>query len=307
MMEQTYILISYITSFAAIFLLAFSVIGAISLKHIVKVGKGVIVDARQIELKDALGKRVFKGIWVKLSRFGRIIAPQKRLQRIKKNLILAGSPRQLDVDKFLALKVLLAITFMITFVLPTYFVFNRLSIMIFSLAMLGAGGYYLPDLYIHRLIQGRKKAIRRALPDTLDLLTISVEAGLGFDAAMQRVVKKNKGPLAEEFRRMLKEIQLGSSRREAFQNLSKRTEVPELESFILAMLQADVFGIRIGKVLRVQSSEMRIKRRQEAEEIAMKAPVKIVFPLVFCIFPALLAVILGPAVIGIYEAIIKSL
>jgi tight adherence protein C len=130
---------------------------------------------------------------------------------------------------------------------------------------------------------------------------------LGFDAALSKVIKNTKGPLAEEFFRMLQEITLGSSRRDAFKRLSERTTVPELQGFILAMLQADIFGISVSKVLRIQAREMRIKRRQKAEETAMKAPVKMVFPLILCIFPALLVIVLGPAVIKIYTAFMQSL
>ncbi|WP_287007321.1 type II secretion system F family protein, partial [Candidatus Aquicultor secundus] len=147
--------------------------------------------------------------------------------------------------------------------------------------------FFLPDIWLSREVAARQKGIKLALPDTLDLLTISVEAGLGFDAALHKVVRNTTGPLSEEFYRLLQEVQLGTSRGEAFRNLGERTEVDELGSFILAMLQAEVFGISIGKVLRVQAKELRIKRRQQAEEMAQKAPVKIVFPLVVCIFPAI--------------------
>ncbi len=306
-MEQILMLLIYISAFTGVFLLTVTFLNVLSSRLVLENMGNQKIDARNIELKETLRKRMFGDLWGTLSNIGRRLSPHKRLKRIEKNLIIAGSPRKLNLDKFLALKVITSLIFSSTFLLLlTLFHLSFSLIFLFTLVTL-AGGYYLPDLYIYRLINLRKHSIRRSLPDTLDLLTISVEAGLGFDAALKKVVKKTNGPLPEEFRRMLKEIQLGSSRREAFQNLAKRTEVNELDSFILAMLQADVFGIRIGKVLRVQASEMRTKRRQEAEEIAMKAPVKIVFPLVFCIFPALLAVVLGPAAISIYEAMIMNL
>jgi tight adherence protein C len=146
--------------------------------------------------------------------------------------------------------------------------------------------------------------IKKALPNALDLLSVSVEAGMGFDIALARVANNVGGPLGEEFKKMLQDLQLGLSRKEAFQNLNKRTDVPELSSFIVAMTQAEIFGISIGKVLKVQASEIRTKRRQRAEEEGVKAPVKLVFPLILCLFPALMTVILGPAIIRVLDALI---
>jgi tight adherence protein C len=148
--------------------------------------------------------------------------------------------------------------------------------------------------------------MQRALPDALDLLSITVEAGLGFDAAVARVARQSGGPLGEELHRVLQEMQIGKSRSDALRDLADRTSIPELKSFVLAMVQADIFGISIAKVLQVQAKEMRLKRRQRAEEQAQKVPVKIVFPLILCIFPSLFIVLLGPAVITIYENILQS-
>src|SRR5207249_3970929 len=145
----------------------------------------------------------------------------------------------------------------------------------------------------------RREALLRDLPDTLDLLAISVEAGVGFEGALEVVCENFQSPLADEFSRTLKEMELGLPRREALQNLKKRTEVPDLSNFVLALTQADALGMPIGRVLKTQATEMRLKRRQWARERAGKLPVKILFPLVFLIFPAILVVILGPAVAGI--------
>ncbi|MGI8676471.1 MAG: type II secretion system F family protein, partial [Nocardioidaceae bacterium] len=144
----------------------------------------------------------------------------------------------------------------------------------------------------------RKELTQTALPDALDLLTISVEAGLGFDAALAHVAKNTHGPLAEEFARVLQEMQLGSGRSEAMRALGERSSLPELRGFVTSMVQADAFGIPVGRVLRVQATEMRTKRRQRAEEKAQKVPVKILFPLIFCILPTLFVVVMGPGVIS---------
>jgi tight adherence protein C len=160
-------------------------------------------------------------------------------------------------------------------------------------------GYFLPNIVLVNMIQRRQAKMRLALPDAIDMLTISVEAGLSFDAALAHVSRNTTGPLAEEFYRTLQEVQLGRSRGEAMRNLADRSSVPELTAFVLAMVQADVFGISVANVLRIQSREMRRKRRQLAEERAMKVPIKVLFPVLFCIFPALFVVILGPAIMRI--------
>jgi tight adherence protein C len=158
-------------------------------------------------------------------------------------------------------------------------------------------GYTIPEFWLGGRVKKRQKAILLMVPDTLDLLTISVRAGLGFDGALGKVVEKLKGPLTEEFRRALAEIRVGKARRDALRDIVPRTEVPALTNFIGAIIQAEQLGVSISKVLQVQSEQLRIERRQRAEEQAARAPIKMLFPLVGCIFPSLFIVILGPAII----------
>jgi tight adherence protein C len=173
------------------------------------------------------------------------------------------------------------------------------------MATLGPVGFFYPDVWLRRHQRERAAEIRRALPDSLDLMAISVEAGVGLEGALARAAEDLGGALGEEYSRLLREMQLGASRREAFTEMRRRIDVPEMTSFVMALLQADSLGIAVGKVLRTQANEQRTKRRQRAREQAAKTPVKILFPLIFGIFPALLIVILGPAIIRIMGTLFR--
>ncbi len=170
------------------------------------------------------------------------------------------------------------------------------------LGIVGFGiGFLLPEFWLGNKIKARQKVILKMIPDTLDLLTISVRAGLGFDGALAKVVEKLPGPLTDEFRRALAEVRVGKARREALRDMVPRTNVQPLSNFIGAIIQAEQLGVSISKVLQVQSEQLRIERRQRAEEMAARAPIKMLFPLVGCIFPSLFIVILGPALISIVK------
>jgi tight adherence protein C len=222
------------------------------------------------------------------------------VRRLDRLLARAGRPHGWPIERLLAAKILLPI---VTGVLSLLYISadpSGVSVLIGLLVV--TVGYFLPDLLLHSRGQERSQKIALELPDTLDQMTIAVEAGLGFDSAMARAGKNGKGPLAEELVRTLQDIQVGQTRRQAYEALTARTAVPDLRKFVRAIIQADQYGISISDVLRTQAAEMRMKRRQRAEEKAMQIPVKVIFPLMLCILPVLFIVLLGPAVMDIVAA-----
>ena len=222
--------------------------------------------------------------------------------RTEKSLAMAGNPGDLRVTDWMGIKAIAAIVFAILFFLVFNFLLNTGPVLAFALGAAGlAVGYIVPEFWLSRRVRARQKAIVLQIPDALDLLTISVRAGLGFDAALAKVVEKMQGPLVDEFRRALAEVRVGKARRDALRDIIPRTEVPSLSNFVGAIIQAEQLGVSISKVLQVQSEQLRIERRQRAEEMAAKAPIKMLFPLVGCIFPSLFIVILGPAIILIMK------
>ena len=242
-------------------------------------------------------QRVIKPLLSEMSRWIIRITPVGWRNSLRRKLTLAGNPGGLETGQFLALYLVVIIAGTSTGSLLAKAAGQPLF------ALIGFGfGLLIPDFWLKGRIQNRQGAIQKSLPSFLDLLTVSVEAGLGFDAALARVTAKESGPLAEEFQRVLQEIRMGKPRRDALRDLGNRTEVKELSGFVTAIVQADQLGVSIGNVLRVQAQQMRRSRRQRAEEAAMKAPIKMLFPLVFFIFPSLFIVLLGPAVIQLIEA-----
>jgi tight adherence protein C len=258
-------------------------------------------DLRNRELARPARERLLKPFYNAALGLTRRFTPAGARDGIRRKLIMAGSPFGWDADRVLVAKVAcLTGAVVIGMLLLAVFSFAwPLRVMVFL--TIGMLGYWLPNIVLTNTVQRRQNEIRSALPDSIDLLTICVEAGLGFDAALAHVSRNTTGPLADEFYRTLQEVQLGRSRNEAMRNLADRTNVPELRAFVLAMVQADIFGVSVANVLRVQAKDMRIKRRQLAEERAMKVPIKVLFPVLFCIFPALFVVILGPAIMRITE------
>jgi tight adherence protein C len=256
---------------------------------------------REHELATPFGERVMDPLLRQFVRVGTRFTPADRLLKIRRRLNLAGNPPGWDAERVIGVKGLaLVIGLVLGTVLPPVFGAGVLPTIAF-IALGGILGWFTPTMWIYQKGYDRSEQIRRGLPDAMDLLTISVEAGLSFDAALSQVARKTEGPLAGEFSRVLQEMQIGTGRTDALRALADRTDVAELRSFVGSMVQADSLGIPVASVLRVQAKEMRVKRSQLAEERAQKVPVKILFPLIFCIMPTLFIVILGPAVITIAQ------
>jgi tight adherence protein C len=266
-----------------------------------QLGQMTAKDLQELELQQPFFDRTIKPLAGRLSGAVARITSSSFTERTEKRLAMAGNPGDMKVSDWLGIKViasgvLAGVLFILFGVLGGDITQGLL------MGLLGAGiGYIGPEFWLGRRVKARQKAILIQIPDALDLLTISVRAGLGFDAALGKVVEKMKGPLVDEFRRALAEVRVGKARREALRDIVPRTEVQPLSNFISAIIQAEQLGVSISKVLQVQSEQLRIERRQRAEEQAAQAPIKMLFPLVGCIFPSLFVVILGPALILIMQ------
>lgn len=264
-----------------------------------------IENQRDQQMLDPLKERAIAPVLEGLSELGRRLTPVGYVEKVRQKFVYMGNSNPQAVDRFLAIRVVTVVGAALTFILV--FIAGvgpfegkmRLAVGVLLVGLLVIG----PDSVINRKVQERQVDIQRKLPDILDLLTISVEAGLGFEQALDRVIAAVPGALTEEFSRMLGETRAGAARADAMRAMDERCNVPELRAFVLAIIQADTFGVSIGRVLRGQAEEMRIKRRQLAQERAQKAPVKMLIPMVFCIFPALFLVVLGPAMISIMKTL----
>jgi tight adherence protein C len=256
-------------------------------------------NLEELELQAPFLERTMRPFLSRLSRTAGRVTSASSADTMERRLALAGNPGDLRIADWLGVKALVAGGMGVALFLLGQLVGGDTALAII-VAVVGLGiGYILPEFWIGRKIKARQKIILKMIPDALDLLTISVRAGLGFDAALAKVVEKLPGPLSDEFRRALAEVRVGKARREALRDMIPRTNVQPLSNFIGAIIQAETLGVSISKVLQIQSEQLRIERRQRAEQLAAQAPIKMLFPLVGCIFPSLFVVILGPAVISL--------
>ncbi|MBM7509781.1 tight adherence protein C [Nocardioides salarius] len=282
--------------------LALSVVGALSVER-AAVGRSVALvhaldaapDALRGEVQRPFNERVLAPLGDRLVGIGRRVVRAGTAERLQRRLDVAGNPAGWDVSRLIGTKVLGAAVLALLALAWAWSGGRSPLAVLLVAASAGSFGYVLPNVLLHNAGQKREALMQRELPDSMDLLTISVEAGLGFDAAVHRVAQQTTGPLSQELQRLIQEMQLGVGRTEAMRAMAERTTLPDLRSFCLAMVQADQLGVPVGRVLRIQSREMRVKRRQRAEEKAMKVPVKITVPLVLFILPCLFIIVLGPA------------
>jgi tight adherence protein C len=260
-----------------------------------------VANVRDQELLKPVTERALEPVFDGLLNVGKRLTPMGYIEKTKRQFASLGYSGTEAWDRFMAVRVVLRVL-----VIPYLWLVREADPGgLLTWALAGIGTFVLakgPDALLSRRVEARQNEIRIKLPDVLDLLVISVEAGLGFEQALDRTVAAVPGPLTDEFSRMLGEVRAGASRQDAMRNMEARCNVPELRSFVLAIIQADTFGVSIGRVLRAQAEEMRIKRKQLAEEKAQKAPVKMLIPMVFCVFPALFVVVLGPAILNIMDA-----
>lgn len=262
-----------------------------------------VESVRDQELLVPLRERIIGPAVEILGRLGGRFNPPDYVESIRRKHVQAGIYSPDKVERFLAQRII-GFVFIPVWAI-VMFVFNPFGLdgLLFW-ALLGLGimiGALGPTSQLNKKVEARQKSIQRSLPDVMDLLVISVEAGLGFEQALDRVIANVPGELSNEFSRVLGESRAGSSRADALRAMDQRCDTPEVRSFVMAMIQADQFGVSIGRVLRSQADELRVKRRQRAQEQAQKAPVKMMVPMVFCIFPALFVVVIGPAIINIIQ------
>jgi tight adherence protein C len=267
--------------------------------------RGEIASLEEIELSQPFSDRVILPVARRLGDLSSRFTPQHQVETTAKNLELAGNPGRLDATPFLALRFVVAGAFggflFLVFMFSNNWPVSRELLITIIFTILG---FFFPQLWLRSKINSRQKEIRKAMPDALDLLTICVEAGLGFDAAMSKVNEKWDNQLSMAFGRTIREIQLGKLRREALRDMADHVGIPEMTSFVAAIIQSEQLGVSMARVLRIQSDQMRIKRRQRAEEEARKAPLKMVFPMGLFIFPSLMIVLLTPAAFRLRDSLL---
>jgi tight adherence protein C len=271
--------------------------------------RGEQISLEEIEMAQPFTERVLYPVLQKFGELSSRFTPQKVLQETSRKLELAGNPGRLDASTFLASRFVVAgVIGVIAFLIFTFSVMAQpfAKALLFSLIAIVIG-FFFPQLWLNSNIEKRQKSVRKAMPDALDLLTICVEAGLGFDSAMSKVAEKWETELSLAFGRAIREIQLGKPRREALRNMADRIDLPEMTSFVAAIIQSEQLGVSMAKVLRIQSDQMRMKRRQRAEEEAHKAPIKMLIPMVAFIFPSIFIVLMTPAAIRFMGSSLMSL
>lgn len=258
--------------------------------------RGEAATLHEIEMSQSFMERVIIPVANGLGEIAVRFTPQKALDNIERKLEMAGNPRGIEPTTFFAARFIFAVLFLVGLALVygnEVFEFTNFLITIGATVF----GFVLPNMLIESRITRRQDSVRKALPDALDLLTICVEAGLGFDAAMRKVADKWDNELSIAFGRALQEIQLGKLRREALRDMADRIGASEFDSFIAAVIQSEQLGVSMAKILRIQSDDMRVKRRQRAEQMAQKAPVKMLLPMAFLIFPTIMMIMMGPAIL----------
>jgi tight adherence protein C len=256
----------------------------------------------ELELQQPFYDRVIKPMVAGVARLLGRMTPAQGMEKLRQQLVIAGNPYNMGTAEFtgariMAMAILGGVTFFGTLILQA----GPFNMLLYT-GVMALAGYLLPVFWLRSKIKARQKVILKTLPDAIDLMTISVEAGLAFDGAMQRVADKWDNELGNEFRRAISEMRVGKTKREVLHEMVQRTAVPDLGTFVASIIQADQLGVSIAKVLRIQSEQMRIKRRQRAEEQAHKAPILMMIPMVFLIFPSTYIVLLGPAVPKVMDA-----
>ena len=262
--------------------------------------RGDVTSLEEIELSQPFSERVLIPLINRIGEFSARFTPQRAIQSTARQMELAGNPWPIDPATFLAIRFILGVLLGGLAVLafagsPSWSTGDKAMFIGGALV----GGFYLPHIMLTSRVTRRQKEIRNAMPDALDLLTICVEAGLGFDAAMSKVAEKWQTELSLAFARVIREVQLGKVRRDALKDMADRLGIAEMTSFVAAIIQSEQLGVSMAKVLRIQSDQMRLKRRQRAEEEAHKAPIKMLIPMALLIFPSIMIIILTPAVISI--------
>jgi len=268
--------------------------------------RGELASLHDIEMSQPFLERIIIPLANRLGEMALRITPQKALDQIQSKLEMAGNPRGIEPTTFFAARFIMAVVFGALMVMvygSDLFQFTNFMITIFVIIF----GFIMPNMLIDARIARRQESVRKALPDALDLLTICVEAGLGFDAAMRKVADKWDNELSIAFSRALQEIQLGKLRREALRDMAERIGAAEFESFVAAVIQSEQLGVSMAKILRIQADDMRVRRRQRAEQAAQRAPVLMLLPMAFLIFPTIMIIMMGPAVLIVLNGPISEI